>query len=1221
MPSNNLTIRYSQMSAVQGTVTGEDLILVGQPDPTNLKTGWNVFKTKVSKLSDYFKDIVKNEGFGDRINVGPGIIKTPPKNALALDEEFFDNLAIRHDKLNLSYVGDRAFPVLPLSGSYFAINYPYDVNEQCAVAYLESSGDAMVIAPVTNGFQRRYTYTTLKGWSTGTWSAETSDTVYQPPGLLAGEYVSAAFPPSETAMVIEITNANTNVIEYAVVLLNGTFSYQHHTLIRCGKNIPQWLNGDANTNPRILQDRPPAVYVRNGKIIIVGAIPRATAQGVSLRWGEVDRNNGSIRAINSVRITGRSNTELRSDGIMDVTRGFYTTDPDAPGMELLGDKTLASTSSTAGAGGGAFKSVGVSIAQSKHGVRVALRRADSMSYAEGSATAPYFYTFTTIYDVYEDPALHSAEIHMREADNSVMMRHSCNITITAITFSDDYKVDRNGTFSAAQSPYVMFLTDGSMYLSSAATSAATNARNYIYRGKKGMDAWSAAYNIRAVSTAPEGISYTGNIIPFILPALTPIVARAACNYLATNMTEQNNGNAGSIFTTNTNYAAESKPSAYAMVKGFAKDNTFELIDYGSVKGYTLNNDRARLMDAPNLQITSFQDRNRVIRHTHTFFSSLDNAALDRVQNHEITPPYNVISTMKLPASVRAQFINDIMSKFSVGDRALTWRFTCLPGDTGNRALYVVNVADKDNPDTFQAYGVMSMSVSVSGSERTITGIDILSTTPYILRLPSVYYLYFSYPYNSGWAACENADGTLDMLVKEGMSTGAKNGAGGVARPLYHMRRELDGTITYFGGIPSRDGTYSVVYPTVGPRDMGLATIDATAGFGTNYVLRPVVPTTDPEIDKGILIGSPTPSQRFTVNIGGDIPVQLNGAVGVIPAQSIDLTRYVGNGVSPANTTFYFYAVEINKQVQFEILTTPMNETLARTLFAVVKTNDEVVTSVKATPFSRLGLYRLSYAPQGSSVPYTQGSYADYVDRFWLTRWYGGDINWDDYYIPETITEGPFQQILTLAPGATLEMVVHGAGGGGGGSRFTGGEWVPEMSGGNAEHSVVLLNDQTIASIGGGLGGQEGWWGNGSHYSNGTGGPGADAGRPDNGPPGAVLDILQYTAGGKGEGDWDRSNNGGVRGTFPNPGIIPSYVPALPGLGHGGAGALGLGDEGWGYGGGGGAGGSFFMRVKNIGTGPLNITVIVGQEGQPGVSARNGYPGRKGVAWWKQMPKT
>lgn len=1216
MPSNNTTIRYSKMSAAESTVNGDDIILVGQPDPTNLKTGYSANKTTVKALSDHFKTILKEEGLKGLITLGDGLIGDGSPGSIEVDESYVDGLAIRHDHLNLSYVGDRTFPVLPLSGSYFSINYPYDSEEEAATAYIETSGDILILAPVTNGIEKRYTYTTIKNWVGGGRTPEPSDTVYQPPGLAPDEYVSAIFPASQTAMLIEITNSTNLTRTHAVVLLNGTLSYQYHTLSRI-TNLPQWLWGNGYTY-RAVQDRPPAVYLRNGRIIIVGASGGSSQSGISLKWGELDPWNGTITTFNNVRITGRMYTETNNAGTMRVTGGFMTTDTTSAGkvFEVTANTMFSSSSASSTVNtGGAHKQLSLAILQNKNGVRLAFKRNDTWYHPENGNAVPYIYAFTTFFDIIEDPATQGADIHAKELSDSITQRHTVVASLTEVTWGGGYRGDRIGYYSLALSPQATYLADGTLFLSSPSSASTVNAGNLIYRGRKGTDGYNYAEYSRNTDPTLPGTDWSGTALRTMLSSLTPVVARGAIFYLPTSVAEQNNGNSGTVVTMSGGFAAESKIPAYARVKGDWKAETFKLMDLGDVKGYKLNNDRGTLPDIQRRPILSFQDKNKVIRHTHTCFTSLD--ADDPVQNYEITHDYQVLKTVKFPKAVKDKFVTDITNLFNTGTFLTTYRFTLLPNDPLGRAIYVITVANKTDGASYKAYGVMKVTTTAAGNALTITAIDLLGSKFFKFNQTAWFY-YFSAGslLNCGWACVENADGSLDFGVKEGITLGGINGnQSGTAGCYRFNQASVNADVTYVTGYNSPDGTSSVLFPAVGPQNIGLSLIDATAGLGTNYTIRPMIATGDAEVDKGILIASPTPSKTFTVNIGGDIPVQLNGAVGVVPSQSLDLATLAGGNA--ASKKFYFYAVEKNKEVTLEVLTTPVNESLARTLFAVVATNAEVIESIKAIPFSRLGLYRLSETPIGSAVAFNQGSFAEYVDRFWLTRWYGDkDINWDDYFIPETTIEGPVYQVLTLAPGAKLELVVYGAGAGGGGSRYTGGNFDPVMNGVGSEASSIYIDDTKYVTLTGASGGTEGWWGNGSHFQNGEAGVGGVASIATLNVSGVVIEEIRTADGNAGKGGWDRDNAGGVKANL----TTPASVPVLPTYGAGGKGANGVGDEGLAYGGGGGSGAATYIRIRNDNVGPLLIAFDIPEAGIGGDSAVDGAAGAEGVAWYRQIPK-
>lgn len=1219
MPSDNITIRYSKMSAAESTVAGEDLILVAQPDPANLKTGYGVYKTTTAQLTDHFKSILREEGLKGLITVGPGIIGDGSPGSLELDESYFDNLAIRHDKLDLSHVGDRTFPVLPLSGSYFSINYPYDSEEQAAVAYVENNGNILILAPVTNGIEKRYTYTTIKNWTGGGRTPEQSDTVYQPPGLDPAEYVSAIFPPSQTAMLIEITNATTSQRTHAVVLLNGTLSYQYHTLTRI-PDLAQWLWG-VGYGWREVQDRPPAVYLRNGKLIIVGAGPGSSQAGHTLKWGQVDISSGVITTYNKVRITGRMISETNTSGTMRVTGGFMTTDTSNAGKVY---EVTANTMFSNGSANSTVKSAGshkqlcLAILQNKNEVRLAFKRNDTWYHPEGGNAVPYIYAFTTFFDIIENPSTEGADIHARELSDTVTQRHTSTASLTSLEWGGGYVGDRIGYYSLSLSPFASYLADGTLFLSSPSSASTVNAGNLIYPGRKGTDGYNYAEYSRTKDLSQPGPDWSGMPLRTVLSSLTPVVARGSAYYLPTNVSEQNAGRSGTIITMSGGFASESKIPAYSRVKGNWKADTFKLIDLGEVKGYTLNNDRGTLPDIQRRPILSFQDKNKVIRHTHTCFTSLD--ADDPVQNYEITHDYQVLKTVKFPKTVKDKFVTDIVSLFNSGTFLTTYRFTLLPGDPQGRALYVITVANKTDGASYKAYGVMKVTTTTAGNALTITAIDLLGSKYYKLNnVAWFYYFNAGSLLNCAWACVENADGSIDFGVKEGITTGGINGnQSGVSGCYRFNQTALGADVTHIASFSSPDGTSSVLYPVVGPQNMGLSLIDATAGLGTNYLLKPIIPTGDAEVDKGIVIASPTPSKTFTVNIGGDIPVQLKGAVGAITAQSIDLASYAGGNA--ANKTFYFYAVEKNKEVTMEIVTTPTNETLAKTLFAIVKTNAEVIESIKAVPFSRLGLYRLSDTPIGSAVAYNQGSFAEYVNKFWLTRWYGDqDINWDDYFISETIIEGPVYQVLTLAPGAKFEMVMYGSGAGGGGSRYTGGNYDPAMDGQPGSISKLSLNSTDVIQLTPSQGGTEGWWGNGSHLSDGYPGLGGTPDLITAVIPGVTVEELRYVPGNTVQGGWTGGNRIGAPAAVFSP-ALNAPIPTLPTYGKGGNGAEGVGDNGRAYGGGGGSGAAVYIRLVNNNDGPLLISFDVGESGSKGISAVSGFDGEQGCVWYRQFPK-
>lgn len=362
-----------------------------------------------------------------------------------------------------------------------------------------------------------------------------------------------------------------------------------------------------------------------------------------------------------------------------------------------------------------------------------------------------------------------------------------------------------------------------------------------------------------------------------------------------------------------------------------------------------------------------------------------------------------------------------------------------------------------------------------------------------------------------------------------------------------------------------------------------------------------------------------PSTSFKIRFTTDIPVLIGGVVGTIKAATVDITTYVAN---PANSKIYMYAIPSGTNVAFEVRNVPVDETLARTLFAIIQCGATNVTSITAVPFSRLGLYRLSATPRGSSVANTIGSFGKYVDKFWQTRWYGSqDVDWDDYFIQETVVEGPVYQMLSLAPAGRLEFVVCTAGGGGGGSQNSGGVADPLQNGQPAEESVVTVSNAEIATYISAQGGVVGEWNADLSFINGGAGSGAiinaDVSQL---PAGVVSETYRFANGSSGFSDNATKNNAGGSAGVVSP-ALPAYVPDLSPYGIGGKGAAGIGDDGQGFGGGGGGGAVCYGIIRNDTAGLINIVLQIGNAGLGGVTDGNqGSAGTEGVIWYRQIPK-
>lgn len=212
-------------------------------------------------------------------------------------------------------------------------------------------------------------------------------------------------------------------------------------------------------------------------------------------------------------------------------------------------------------------------------------------------------------------------------------------------------------------------------------------------------------------------------------------------------------------------------------------------------------------------------------------------------------------------------------------------------------------------------------------------------------------------------------------------------------------------------------------------------------------------------------------------------------------------------------------------------------------------------------------------------------------------------------IPE-VSEIANSGIVELQPSESVDVVLVGGGGGGGGAvhNYSSSQWWVDVTGGNGgDTSVTISPLGSTLTAGGGKGGGQAHWGNGSSYTNGAGGLGG------------VYTMTGNTS--------VFSNVVGVNGIRP-PTVVrwqrqlggTTVAPTVPEgkRGAGGNGAWGVGDEQWSYGGGGGSGAMVSAKITNTTSNVMKLTFNVGSGGSGWqktsvTNGNNSDPGEKGYA--------
>lgn len=990
MPTN-IAERYSQVSPLNTTVSSQDRLLIAQP-VTPGGTDYEVVNIEVADVYQYIKNKIQNQGISLIAEIGEGISGDGSiNNPLELDEEWFDSLNVRKDRLEMTIVGDRSFPELPLSGSYFSASYPYDAGKQTVTGFIESNGDLRLLNPVTNGEVIRYTYSVIPNWlankSSGspTTSVINSDTVYQPVGLNANEFVSHIFPAGTTAMVIEITDSITGDITHGFVKLNGTLVYTQHNVIRLGTALTNASDHLVESSRNIsIRTRPPAAAVFGGKNYMFLPTHKALTAGVVIYCYEV-AENGTLIPVTNWQTTSpimssiTTNIHLADVGI--------TNDAGVPNAEvyLNPENSLSSAGLTASIAA-AYNQIGLNLVQNKTSLRLVVIRNE---YFNNQST--FFYTNSWPLDIT------FAATNVAETPDSVGAGAIVGTTTpTSITWSGPIFNSPAQYASVVQTYYHTFLADGSVLLSRASTSNATTAATLMRRN---LINEFRAYEVGDLrSTYPTSYSGLQNI-RCVLTSITPVTGRASANFLSSGENGVS-GYLGSLWLESSGFSSEVKPLAEADINGtLAQTDTarWTLLDGNTYAGFEMNNLRVTSEKA-RTSIFSYQDANGTPMHGNfwwnRYFTSTGNNSEGNVSYEDfnewiVDSRRNVIRTLIIDPAVKTTLENQLLAIFT---STLFFRLTVVPDPTRNELVIAAAGLKPGDGGHWCQYGVFTYTYTDSGTERTITGInfDAARFTDPLHASSGAYRHFLNHAYFelSGFAMQRNSDGSVHYLAKEGAYTAQANGAGsGFSGNYYITYDTATGASTYIRNQASPDNTTSVIFPTIGPLGLGLGSIDTTAGGGTFYLFKPIIeatPTLTATQQAGVVLSAMQPSKIFSVIIGSEIYVVLDGVETQIPPQVFDLSTITA---TPANRTYYFYLVSDGVNVTILVSLTTLHESFTRTLFAVVTTGEETVENIVSKPFTRLGLYRISQVPIGTAAPATVGSAANYPINYWLTGYY------------------------------------------------------------------------------------------------------------------------------------------------------------------------------------------------------------------------------------------
>jgi hypothetical protein len=184
------------------------------------------------------------------------------------------------------------------------------------------------------------------------------------------------------------------------------------------------------------------------------------------------------------------------------------------------------------------------------------------------------------------------------------------------------------------------------------------------------------------------------------------------------------------------------------------------------------------------------------------------------------------------------------------------------------------------------------------------------------------------------------------------------------------------------------------------RDLHLA---ATNGYnGIEQIIDPSPQYVNPTGNRRLYIASP-------------IHVYMNGVDYTLPAQCINLDPYLdvanpqtlygipqtrGRYVGLTTKVAYLYAQKSGSTLTTVVSTSQVTESINNTFIAAIyfPTDVDKSTMLLGQAYSRLGYHRLSYEPQGASVPVSYGYPSQQPNEFWMMKRAldNGQINLADF---------------------------------------------------------------------------------------------------------------------------------------------------------------------------------------------------------------------------------
>jgi len=934
--------------------------------------GFRTYIATLNQLKNYIiNDIKSNIG---NFVVNNSLSGNGTQNApLGVNDSYLDGIYYKSKNWPFTQIGDPSDFVLPLSGSYLSVSYPYTNDPYPPTSIIEGNGDLRLLHHVTNGEDIRVVYAMWKNYrNTLISTMQITDVIYRPPGLLVNEFIHNVFPASDSAMVAEIHNEN-GFVEYGFIRINDTALADYHDIIRLGiQPITVLFNGrnyPTNTAIQLLRAATVMAAEVKGKNYIGVIMPVLAGQPqVCFAFAEVS-DAGVVTIITNWSATNSEGQVIANTDKAIIYNKLETHDPaDPDACFLMTTPEMYCNSATNIIGAAPFNRSSWTSSGDNRMVMV------SQHYCQVSIPS-------------RSAACHGQYYHVVDFDNRTVTPVPGRLTgRTSITVNASGALVHNGGFIPdnghyfANGRFTQLLPSGDRaQYTVASTSLDVRHLMRMYRT-------SGATN--GLATAIDANFPTTTITRYLDPTPpTALYSGRQATLLHYNLIQINSANNGP-YTTSGNWA-QLQGADSAKTYNLLRPNSF--LPRAALFGYALNNTRGSMNDRFQLNINSFTKNGIGYYHNAMFYAKTNEVNVFAAKIDASMQPNGMYNCSSAVYTTMESFITDTPVMAGYTDvEASDWLIVPPYPDIGfDYAMYKVmmswKIADNTVPLGYRWSG-MYVICGIAPATYTkdsldnyvLQSIDMSAVNRNWALISAAYMMQRSNSRMYGASAWEIGSDRFYGIVRGGAyGIASHSGSTNDGWRLQAFSCDLNGS----------NNTVKVNSPgyieqPVSHALHGIGIITPTEGIGTFYafipMLKPTMVADSDQLNMRIL-SSARPAAGFNYTITAPINVYVDGKQYTIPVQTINLAQ-ITSGFQ--NATFNCYVQIFNGVATWVTTKENLDEHSNNIFVGKLTTTATEIATIDCRPVSRWEIAHVSPFAAGTTIAVSGGTAASAGSAVW-----------------------------------------------------------------------------------------------------------------------------------------------------------------------------------------------------------------------------------------------